>query len=366
MVTLLGWDRGGHSYFGSCSRWITSLEPHHGEAPIGRSSFSSQTRNASRQAHLEQPDRNLTDARHQALRQRSVSSRRIGRGTSGVENVRMTIVNRTPGANPRSEGTGGGLIRAPSTRSGPSTMVSVVGCGRRSWGVFPRFARRCPFRARGATMTRRGFGLRRRCAQVIWPCPHRPLSRMMLTGVAVTTNGRGHQFESADEANAPRWKWNPQGNAYEWWDGARYTARARWSGSSWSYLDFPPGQSESQPSLPVGIPRWLRVSAAVAILLGAALLWATGSIPDRPRLYPGSSTACVPYKGSPYIFDNLVMVGGLVLLPLVVVVWILSALIRSRGRTRVAMVAVGVALAFDAVLAFRYAGQLYAMRGGCS
>jgi hypothetical protein len=43
-MVSVGWDRDGHSYFGSCSRWITSLEPHHGEAPIGCSSFSSQTR----------------------------------------------------------------------------------------------------------------------------------------------------------------------------------------------------------------------------------------------------------------------------------------------------------------------------------
>ncbi len=58
-------DRGGHSYFGSCSRWITSLEPPHGEAPTGCSSFSSQTRAASRQALREQPDRDLDDATHQ-------------------------------------------------------------------------------------------------------------------------------------------------------------------------------------------------------------------------------------------------------------------------------------------------------------
>jgi hypothetical protein len=40
----MGGDRGAHSYFGSCSRWITSLEPQHGEALTGCSSFSSQTR----------------------------------------------------------------------------------------------------------------------------------------------------------------------------------------------------------------------------------------------------------------------------------------------------------------------------------
>ena len=56
---------GGHSYFGSCSRWITSLEPRHGAAPIECSSFSSQTRKADRQALLEQLDRNLSDATQQ-------------------------------------------------------------------------------------------------------------------------------------------------------------------------------------------------------------------------------------------------------------------------------------------------------------
>jgi RNA polymerase sigma-70 factor (ECF subfamily) len=45
---------------------------------VGRSSFSSQTRTAGRHALLEQPDPNLTDARHHALRQRTVSIRRIG------------------------------------------------------------------------------------------------------------------------------------------------------------------------------------------------------------------------------------------------------------------------------------------------
>ena len=65
MVSVWVGDRGGHSYFGSCSCWITSLEPHHGEVTIECSSFSSQTRNADRQAHLEQPDRDLTDATQQ-------------------------------------------------------------------------------------------------------------------------------------------------------------------------------------------------------------------------------------------------------------------------------------------------------------
>ena len=46
--------------------------------PTRRSSFSSQTRRASRQAHLEQPDRDLTDATHEASRHEPVSSRRIG------------------------------------------------------------------------------------------------------------------------------------------------------------------------------------------------------------------------------------------------------------------------------------------------
>ena len=54
---------------GSCSRWITFLEPHHGEVTIECSSSSSQTRNADRQAHLEQPDRDLTDATQQRTAQ---------------------------------------------------------------------------------------------------------------------------------------------------------------------------------------------------------------------------------------------------------------------------------------------------------
>ena len=65
-----------------------------------------------------------------------------------------------------------------------------------------------------------------------------PLSRTMVAGVAVTTNGREHQLEPAVGADAPGWRWNPQRNCYEWWDGTRCTARARWNGSSWSYLYF--------------------------------------------------------------------------------------------------------------------------------
>ena len=65
MVSEWFGDRGGHSYFGSCSRWITSLEPPHGEAPAGCSSFSSQHRRAARQALREQPDRDLDDATQQ-------------------------------------------------------------------------------------------------------------------------------------------------------------------------------------------------------------------------------------------------------------------------------------------------------------
>ena len=65
MVSEWFGDRGGHSYFGSCSRWITSLEPHHGEAPTGCSSFSSQHRTAARQALREQPDRDLNDVTQQ-------------------------------------------------------------------------------------------------------------------------------------------------------------------------------------------------------------------------------------------------------------------------------------------------------------
>lgn len=66
----------------------------------------------------------------------------------------------------------------------------------------------------------------------------------------MTTNCREHQFESAEGNNAPGWRWNLQRNAYEWWDGTRYTARARWNGSSWSYVYFPSGQSESRPVSP--------------------------------------------------------------------------------------------------------------------
>ena len=88
-------DRGGHSYFGSCSRWITSLEPHHDDASTGCSSFSSQTRNRVGRRFVNNPTETSTTLRTQRNVTRQYQVGASDRTTSRVA-ARPAMTTRVP------------------------------------------------------------------------------------------------------------------------------------------------------------------------------------------------------------------------------------------------------------------------------